>query len=124
MLAAVDRNQQRTTELVAMTTAAAYVYRELMGKAIEPMTVAEGNAILHDVARAVSKVAAIYGAIHERETPKPLPLIGGAFHRGATVFRTSDGIEYRRLAVRRAELRLVIEVLKHAGARFERAATE
>ena len=123
----MDRNQQRTTELVAMTTAAAYVYRELMGKAIEPMTVAEGNAILHDVARAVSKVAAIYGAIHGRETPKPLSvwaLMHGAFHRGATVLRTPEGVEYRRLAVRRDDMRLAIEVLKRAGARFGHSITE
>lgn len=54
----VDRNQQ----LVALAVAAAHIYREVMGKTIEPMTVAEENAILHDGARAVSRVAAIYGA--------------------------------------------------------------
>lgn len=117
----MDPHQQRTIELVALTVAAAHVYREIMGKAIEPMTVAEANAILHDVARAISKVAPIYGAIHEREAQRPLStsdLIHGAFQRGATVLRTPEGIEYRRLAVRRDDMRLAVVVLTRAGARF------
>jgi hypothetical protein len=117
----VHRNQQRTIELVALTAAAAHVYREIMGTAIEPMPMADSNAILQDVARAISKVVAIYGAIHERETPKPLPastLMHGVFQRGAAVLRTPEGIEYRRLAVRRSDMRLAILIFQHVGARF------
>jgi hypothetical protein len=123
----LDPHQQRTIELVALTVAAAHVYREIMGKAIEPMTVARANAILHDVARAISKVAPIYGAIHEREAQRPLStsdLMHGAFHRGATVLRTPEGIEYRRLAVRRYDMRLAVVVLTRAGARFGPAAPQ
>jgi hypothetical protein len=85
--------------------AAAHVYREIMGKAIEPMTVAGANAILHDVARAISKVAPIYGAIHEREAQRPLStsdLMHGAFQRGATVLRTQKALntDASRAAVR------------------------
>ena len=52
---------------------------------------------------------------------RPLPAAEvklGAFQRGATVVRTSNGIEYRRLYIRRRDVRAAAAVLKKSGVRF------
>jgi hypothetical protein len=92
-----------------------------MGAAIEAMDVSKSNAILHGVAHALSNVTTIYGASAENMVPKPLPpiaLMHGVFYRGATVLRTRNGIEFRQLSIRRADMRSAITILKRAGATF------
>jgi hypothetical protein len=108
-------------ELVALSTAAAFVYKEIMGITIERMEVPQLNRILHDVARALSYVAPIYGAISATETAKPLPalaLMHGAFTHGATVLRTSSGVEYRRLSIQRGHMRAAVTILRASAVRF------
>jgi hypothetical protein len=116
----MDRRPQ-DSELVALSTVSALVYKAIMGVALERMEVSELNQILHGVAHALSNVAPIYGAISETATAKALPpgvLLHGAFERGATVFRTRTGIQYRQLSMQRGDMRSAIIILGHAGARF------
>jgi hypothetical protein len=66
-------------------------------------------------------LVSIYGATNEKEPLKPLPvpeLKHGAFQRAATVVRTSNGMEYQRLYIRRCDARAAASVLKKSGARF------
>jgi hypothetical protein len=117
----MDGNRQHRQELVALSTAAAFVYKEIMGITIERMEVPQLNQILHDVAHALSHVAPIYGAISATETAKPLPaltLMHGAFTRGATVLRTSSGVEYRRLSIQRGHMRAAVTILRASAVRF------
>jgi hypothetical protein len=116
----MDRRLQ-DRELVGLSTACAFVYREIMGTAIELMTVPQLNHVLHDVAHALSNVASVYGAISDTETAKPIPalaLLHGRFERGATVLRTPEGIQYRQLSIQRGDMRAGVAILKHVGARF------
>jgi hypothetical protein len=53
----MDGNRQHGHELVALSTAAAFVYEEIMGLTIERMEVPQLDQILHDVAHALSNVA-------------------------------------------------------------------
>jgi hypothetical protein len=120
----VDRIQ-RGRELVGLAVATAFVYKALMGRAIEPMEIRGANALLHDVAHALSNVATIYGTRTDGQTAKPLPplhLIEGTFERGATVLRTSTGIEYRQLAIRHDDMILAVALLNRAGVKFNPSA--
>jgi hypothetical protein len=120
----VDRIQ-KGRELVAFAVATAFVYKALMGRAIDPMEIPAANALLHDVAHALSNVATIYGTSTDEQWAKPLPplhLIEGRFERGATVLRTSSGIEYRQLAIRRDDMQLAVALLKRAGVKFNPSA--
>jgi hypothetical protein len=120
----VDR-VQRGRELVGLAAATAFVYKALMGHGIEPTEIRAANALLHDVAHALSNVATIYGTTTDEQTAKPLPplhLIEGTFDRGATVLRTSTGIEYRQLAVRRDDMILAVALLNRAGVKFNPSA--
>jgi hypothetical protein len=67
----MDGNRQHGQELVALSTAAAFVYEEIMGITIERMEVPQLDQILHDEAHALSHVAPIYGAISATEMAKP-----------------------------------------------------
>jgi hypothetical protein len=116
---------QRGRELVGLAVATAFVYKALMGRAIEPMEIRAANALLHDVAHALSNVATIYGTRMDDQAAKPLPalhLIEGTFERGATVLRTSTGIEYRQLAIRRDEMILAVALLNRARVKFNPSA--
>jgi hypothetical protein len=116
----VDRNQQSENELVALSTAALVTYHQVMGSSFEPLEVAHANAVMRDVARAISNVAPIYGSTTS-DAPKPLPdfdLLFGEFERGATVLRTRLGVEYRQLSIRRSDMRSAIVILRYAGVRF------
>jgi hypothetical protein len=59
------------------------------------------------------------------QAAKPLPalhLIEGTFERGATVLRTSTGIEYRQLAIRRDDMILAVALLNRARVKFNPSA--
>jgi hypothetical protein len=79
------------------------------------------EALVHEVAQAIANVATIYGTSNKSDPIKALPPLKvrhGTFQRGATVVQTSNGIEYRRLYIRRSDVRSAVWALKHAGARF------
>jgi hypothetical protein len=117
----VDRDQQRESELVALSTAALLTYHQIMGSSFKPLDVSHANAVLREVARAISSVAPIYAAVSATERAKALPdleLLSGEFLRGASVLRTSRGVEYRQLCIRRVDMRSAIAILRRAGVRF------
>src|SRR5688572_3959253 len=92
-----------------------------MGSTFEPLDVPHANAVLREVARAISNVAPIYAAVSATEGINPLPdfeLLSGEFLRGARVLRTSRGVEYRQLSIRRVDMRSAIAILRRAGVRF------
>ena len=116
--------KQEDSELVPFSNAASYLYTQITGAFLSPLASAVVDALLHDVAHAIVNIATIYGARTDTEPVKPLPTLElrhGAFQRGATVLRTSKGIEYRRLYIRRGDVRSAVTYLKYAGARFARA---
>jgi len=123
----VDRNQQRESELVALSSAALLTYHQVMGGSFKPLDVPHANAVLREVARAISNVAPIYAAVSATGRASPLAdfeLLSGEFLRGASVLRTSRGVEYRQLCIRRADLRSAIAILRRAGVKFTTCRTE
>jgi hypothetical protein len=81
------------------------------------------DALLDEVAEAIADLVTIYGAPNDQVPVRPLSIAEvqhGAFQLGGTVIRTSNGIEYRRLYIRRCDVRAAATVLKKSGARFAR----
>lgn len=116
---AVDSHTE-PSKFWALATAAYHVYREVTGRYAQISDIAEANAVLHDVARALSNVVPIYSLNRESETYKqlePVDLLFGVFQRGATVLRTPRA-EYTHLAIRRDDMRAAITILKNAEAKF------
>lgn len=104
---------QHERELVPFSEAAARVYIEITGDYL-PLF-GDTAAALNNIAQAIAKLVPIYGARRVNETLKPLAareLQQGTFHRGATVLRTSVGIEYRRLYIRTADVVAAVTGLK------------
>lgn len=104
-------------ELIPFSNAASRVYTEITGDDLSPFG-ESAAALLHDTAHAMAKVVTIYGATTRDEPLKPLPameLKHGTFQRAATVVRTSNGIEYRRLYIRRRDVQAAITALKRLG---------
>src|SRR5690348_1761367 len=88
---AVDHNRQLGTQFVSLSTAAYYVYREVMATEIRAGEVAQLNAALEEVAHALASVASIYSLNRDAGTYKqlePVDLMFGVFQRGATVLWT------------------------------------
>jgi hypothetical protein len=107
---------QQERELVPFSEAAARVYIEITGDYL-PLF-GDTAAALNNIAQAIAKVVPIYGARRVNETLKPLAareLQQGTFQRGATVLRTSMGIEYRRLYIRSADVVAAVTALKSLG---------
>jgi hypothetical protein len=116
----VDR-RDRNRELVALSAATVFVYRQVTGEPLDPADVDDMNHVMQEVAHAISYVADIYAATSEDERQKPLPhdaLRGGSFERGATILRSAHGVAYRKLGIRRDDMRLAAEVLRRAGVKF------
>jgi hypothetical protein len=112
--------------LVALSTAALVTYHQVMGSTFEPLDVPHANAMLREVARAISNVPPIYAAASATQQAKVLPdseLLSGEFLRGATLLRTSRGVEYRQLSIRRVDMRSAIAILRRAGVRFTTSRT-
>jgi hypothetical protein len=117
----VDKEKQ-DGEVIALSAATLIVYKQITGAEMPPNDAPETNAIMNDVALALSNVAPIYGARGDAERLKLLPaldLMHGAFQRGATILRTPKGIEYQKLFIRRDDLWLAIAVLKGIRANFK-----
>ena len=69
----------------------------------------------------IANVAPIYTADRPSGNPRqlaPIELIHCRFERGATVLKTSFGIEYRELSIRRDDMRAAIAILKGARVDF------
>lgn len=115
---------QEDSELIPFSNAAFRVYSQITGGFLSPLGGPVVNTVLHDVAQAIASVATIYGARTDTEPLKPLPALElkhGIFQRAATVVRTSNGIKYGRLYIRRGDVSSAVTLLKLAGARFANA---
>ena len=106
---------------LALSTAAAVVYHQITGTTAA--SVADVDEILNLVAHAIANVAPIYTADRASGGPRqlaPIELIHCRFERGATVLKTSFGLEYGQLSMRRSDMRAAIAILKGAGLHFTR----
>lgn len=111
-------------ELIPFSNATFRVYAQVTGASLSPLGGPVVDAVLHEVARAIANVATIYGAKTDTEPLKQLPALElkqGTFLRAAKGVRTSQGIEYRRLYIRRGDVRSAVTMLKDAGAPFASA---
>lgn len=108
---------------IALSTAAAVVYHQVMGTTAEIAYADDIVEILDRVAGAIANVAPIYTADRPSGSPRqlaPIELIHCRFANGATLLRTSFGIEYRDLSIRRDDMRAAIAILKGARVDFGR----
>lgn len=106
---------------VALSTAAAVVYQQVMGAAVPAGSAEQAAAILDHVAGAIANVAPIYTADRPTGTPRqlaPIELIHCRFRGGAARVQTSFGLEYGALSIRREDMRSAIAILKGARVRF------
>jgi hypothetical protein len=115
---------QREKELIPFSNAVPRVYEEITGSSLSLFGGLLIDALLNEVAQAMADLVTIYGAPNDQVPVKPLPWAEvklGVFQRAATVMRTGDGIEYRRLYIRRGDVLPAATVLKRSGARFANA---
>lgn len=113
------------TELqhLSLPTACAVVYSKIAGVTPDPRDPAKMQAILNDVAQALSNIVPIYAPDPASGKPKaltPLELVEGKFTRGAQAFKTKSGAELRGLTVQRRDLASALTILKSAQIRFRR----
>jgi hypothetical protein len=111
-------------ELIPFPNAVPRVYEEITGTSLPAFGGLLVEALLNEVAQAMADLVTIYGATNLQEPLLPLPWADvklGVFLRGAAVIRTSDGIEYRRLYIRRCDVGAAATVLKRSGVRFASA---
>lgn len=117
---------QDDSELIPFSNAASRIYTEITGDYLSPFGEA-AQKLLHEVAQAIARLVPIYGAATGHESLKPLPhleLKHGTFQHAATLVRASNGIEYRRLYIRRGDVRAAVTALRDAGQRFSSAGSE
>jgi hypothetical protein len=108
-------------ELIPFSNAVQQVYTKITGISLSPFVGPLIDRLLSEVAQAMADLVTIYGATNDEEPLRPLPWAEvklGVFQLAATVIRTSNGIEYRRLYIRRCDVLAAASVLKKSGARF------
>ena len=111
-------------ELIPFAQAVPHVYTQLTGVSGSSFGNPLCDALLHEVAQAIANLVTIYGAPNDQVPVKRLPVAEvkhGVFQRAATVLRTNDEIEYRRLYIRRGCVRAAAAVLKKSGVLFATA---
>lgn len=108
---------------LALSTAAAVVYHQVMGTTSATESADDVIEVLDRVAGAIANVAPIYTSDRPSGTPRqlaPIELIHCRFELGATVLKTSFGLEYRNLSIRREDMRTAIAILKGARVDFRK----
>jgi hypothetical protein len=108
-------------ELIPFSNAVQQVYTKITGTSLSPFGGPLIDRLLNEVAQAIADLVTIYGAPNDQVPVKPLPWVEvklGVFQRAASVIRTSNGIEFRRLYIRRCDVLAAATVLKKSGARF------
>ena len=99
------------------------IYAKITGYTPDPRDPSSMQAILNDVAHAVSNIVPVYAADDGATLPVAIShydLIQGKFIQGAHMFRTRDGGEIAKLTVQRRDMYTVITVLKSARITFGR----
>ena len=117
----MDRNRQREREHVGLPTACALVYAQLTGTTPDPAMLTEMQALLNDVARAVSSVVLVYAQTADASMPVAIPptdLVDGHFSGGAHEFIATSGRQFHGLTVQRGDMLAAITVFKAAGITF------
>ena len=110
----MDRTEQREHQYLALPTAASVVHIRLVGAPPDPLASNDMRKTLEDVAHSLATFAPIY-AMDDFGVPVQISLaelVDGKFTRGAHVFVTRTGKEYRRLVVQRGEMETAIALLK------------
>ena len=108
---------QDDSELIPFSNAASHIYTEVTGDYLSPFG-DRANELLHDMAQAIASLVPIYGAPAGHERLRPLPTVElqhSTFQHAATVVRTRNGIEYRRLYIRRGDVRAAARALKRSA---------
>jgi hypothetical protein len=108
-------------ELIPFSNTVQQVYTKITSISLSPFVGPLIDRLLSEVAQAMADLVTIYGATNDEEPVRPLPWAEvklGVFQRAATVIRTSNGIEYRRLYIRRGDVLAAASVLKKSGAKF------
>ena len=116
-------DMQSDLQHVGLPTACAIVYAKISGSVPDPREAASLDAILNDVAFALSNLVPIHAPDPVSGLPKalsPLELVEGRFSRGAHVFTAGDGEERRGLTVQRRDMNNAIAILRAAGVQFPR----
>ena len=119
----LERSTQRELQHLGLATVCAVVYAKITGEIPNPREPGEMQAILSDVAHAVSNLVVIYAPDPATGVPEPLgplDLIEGKFLRGAQVFRSKRGEEMRGLTIRRCDMANAIKVLQSAQITFRK----
>ena len=119
----MDPGRQQNLQHIGLPTACAVVYARVTRRVPDPRDAPQLDAILNDVAFALSNLVPIYAADAQSAPPKPLnalELLDGRFSHGAHAFTASDGKELRGLTVRRQDMENAISILRAAGVQFPR----
>ena len=109
---------QRQLQHVGLPTACAVIYWQVSGNVADPRNVAEWQALLNAVARALAGVVQVYARDGDGSTPVPIAptdLLDGAFSAGAHQFTTKAGKQLRGLSVQRGDMMTAISLFKSAG---------
>ena len=108
---------------MGLPTACALVYAQLTGTAPDPAMLRGMQALLDDVARALSRVVPIYAQHVGARMPvaiAPADLADDRFSEGAHCFTTKAGWQLHGLTIQRADMTAAIAVFKAAGITFAR----
>jgi hypothetical protein len=108
-------------QLIPFSNAVQQVYTKITGTSLSPFAGPLIDRLLNEVAQAMADLVTIYGAPNDQVPLRPLSIAEvkpGDFQLAATLIRTSNGIEYRRLYIRRCDVLAAATVLKKSGARF------
>ena len=119
----MDEARDTGKQHLALATAAAVVYHQITGTIQGIEAEADVEEVLNRVANAIANVAVIYTADRPSGQPRqlaPIELIHCRFEQGATVLKTSFGLEYRHLSIRREDMRSAIAILRGAGVDFRK----
>jgi hypothetical protein len=112
---------QAHRQLIPFSNAVQQVYTRITGTSLSPFVGPLVDRLLNEVAQAMADLVTIYGAPNDHVPLRPLSIAEvkpGAFQLAATLMRTSNGTEYRRLCIRRCDVLAAATVLKKSGARF------
>ena len=118
---AVNREDTRQREHVALPVAVAVVVYKLSGQQVGGARTPEGLRLFNDVAHGMAHIVPIY-ATQQNGLQKALghmEVVQGRFEHGALFFRAVDGEEYHSLTVQRGDITKAVAALKAVNLRFK-----
>ena len=118
---AVNREDTRQREHVALPVAVAVVVYKLSGQQVGGARTPEGLRLFNDVAHGMAHIVPIY-ATQQNGLQKALghmEVVQGRFEHGALFFRAVDGTEYHHLTMQRRDITTAVDSLKAANLRIK-----